>query len=69
MKSPVVLVAYDENNTIAEEVLKEVDISPNVLALYINSPCYTSNKIFNIDIKANSSIVYWKKLIDSHKKV
>jgi GR25 family glycosyltransferase involved in LPS biosynthesis len=69
LKNPVVVVAYDLNNKISEEVLREIDTVSNILALYVNSPVYTSNKIKNIDINVESSITYWKKLIDSHKKV
>lgn len=64
---PVVVIAYDENVTIPNEILDMIDKDNKILAFYVNSPSRTSRKIINLDIKANTDITYWKKQFDSHK--
>jgi GR25 family glycosyltransferase involved in LPS biosynthesis len=66
-KQPFVIVAYDENNTISQDVLEAAENSDKILALYINSPAKTSNKIIDLDIKTHSNIVYWKNKFEGHK--
>lgn len=66
-KAPFVIVAYDENNTIPVDVLESIECSDKILALYVNSPVKTSNKIFDLDIKTHSNITYWKNKFDSHR--
>jgi hypothetical protein len=68
LKNPVVIVAYDEKTSVPVDVLQEIENENNILALYINNPTFTSNKIISLNVVETPNIVEWKKRIDSHKR-